>query len=111
MNRPRFLSSLLRMAVLMLLAFILVLALLRGKTAMLLIFSAMPLATLLESVFIEPLMAWLDAHYRLDVAMGLMIVAAYLQWTLLGALLAHLWQVFRYRRSSSRSKADQGKSA
>ncbi len=98
MSKPRFVDALWRMALLMLVAFALVLVLIRGPLVMPLIFSGIPLASLLERVIYTPLMGLVESKHRLDVAMWLMIVAAYLQWTLLGTLLSYLWQVVRYRR-------------
>ena len=98
MKTPRFWESLWHMALLMLLAFVLVLVLIRGPLLMPLIFSAMPLAAVLDSVIYKPLLGFIPSTHRLEAAMWMMIVAAYLQWTLLGALLSYLWQIVRYRR-------------
>jgi hypothetical protein len=107
MNKPRFVESLWHMALLMLLAFVLVLVLLRDSWAMPLIFSAMPLASVLERVIYLPLMGFIPSIHRLEAAMWLMVVAAYLQWTLLGALLAYLWGLLRYRRAPPPLKKGQ----
>lgn len=98
MNKPRFVDALLRMALLMLLAFVLVLTLLRGAWVIPLIFSGIPLAGVLDNIFFKPIVALLESRQRLEAAMWLMIFASYLQWTLLGALLSYLWQIVRYRR-------------
>ncbi len=105
MQKPRFLDALWRMAWLMLAAFALVL-LIRGPLLQPLIFSAMPLAALLDDVLNKPLMGMLGSRHRLDAAIWLMIGAAYLQWTLLGAMLAHFWRTWRYRHFMAKQAAE-----
>lgn len=107
MNKPRFWESLWHMALLMLLAFVLVLVFVRGPWVMPLIFSAMPLASVLDSVIYKPLMGFIPSIHRLEAAMLLMLVASYLQWTTLGALLAYLWNLLLYRRALRQSKTVQ----
>jgi hypothetical protein len=87
------------MAVLMLLAFVLVLVFVRDPFAMPMIFSGMPLARLLDKLIYAPLAGMVASPNRLEAAIWVIIVAAWLQWTLLGALLAYLWNSLRYRRS------------
>lgn len=98
MNKPRFIYVLLRMALLMLVAFVLVLTLIRGAWVMPLIFSGIPLAGVLENILFKPIEGLLGSGQRLEAAMWLIIFASYLQWTLLGALLSYVWQIVRYRR-------------
>ena len=105
MKPPRFWLECLRMGVLMLLVFIMVLLLVRGKMALVLMFSAMPLASLLEAWVYRPLLAFVGSAQRLEAALWLMIVLAYVQWTLLGALLAYAWETWRYRRAQSCNKS------
>ncbi len=107
MNKPRFWESLWHMALLMLLAFVLVLLLIREPLVVPLIFSAMPLAAVLDNFIYKPLLGFIPSMHRLEAAMWLMIVAAYLQWTLLGAVLAYLLGLLRYRRALPLSQADQ----
>jgi len=98
MNKPRFWEALWRMALLMLGLYGAVLVLLRGPLVMPLIFSGIPTASLIEPLLTKPLLGWVSSQYRLEVAMWMMIVASYLQWTFVAALLSYLWQVFWYRR-------------
>lgn len=97
------------MALLMLLVFVLVLLLIRGSMFITLVFSAMPLAAVLDSVIYKPLLGFIPSMHRLEAAMWLMIVAAYLQWTLLGAVLAYLVGLLRYRRALQASRSGQMK--
>ena len=106
MKKPSFWAALGRMALMMLAAFAVMLLLVRGKAAMALIFSAMPLTSLLEAWLFRPLMGVVESPHRLDAALWLLIVVAYVQWTLLGALLAHGWQVLRYRRAKLLTEAE-----
>ena len=99
MTKPRFADALWRMALLMLGVYVAVLLMLRGPLLMPLIFSGIPTATLLEQVVSKVFLSWISSQYRLEAAIWMMIVASYLQWTFLAALLSYLWQVFQYRRS------------
>ncbi len=107
MNKPRFWAALWRMAWLMLGLYGSVLVLLRDPLVMPLIFSGMTTVSLLEPLLSKALMAWVSSQHRLEVAMWMMIVASYLQWTFLAAFLSYLWQVFQYRRfMTNRSKGN-----
>ena len=99
MNPPRFWSVLWPTALWMLLAFVLILLIVRGRTAMVLMFSSMPLIGLLETLLFRPLLNWIASPLRLQAALWLMIVVSYLQWTLLAAGLAYVWRYWHYRRA------------
>lgn len=106
MTKPRFWDALWRMALLMLGLYVVVLVFIRGPLVMPLIFSGIPTASLLEPILSKPLQDWVSSQHRLEVAMWMMILSSYLQWTFLAALLSHLWQVFLYRRRQTPSKDD-----
>jgi len=107
MTKPKFWDALWRMALLMLGLYVAVLVFIRGPLVMPLIFSGIPLASLLEPLLSKLLMAWVSSQHRLEVAMWMMIVASYLQWTFVAASLSYLWQVFLYRRfMANRSKGN-----
>ncbi len=99
MKKPRFWIILLRMALLMAVAFVVVMVVVRGKTAMLLMFSGMHLTALLEDWMYRPLMAWVSSERRLESALWLMLLVSYVQWTLLASVLAYAWQRWRYQRT------------
>ncbi|HES75567.1 MAG TPA: hypothetical protein ENO09_01015 [bacterium] len=105
MNPPRFWSVLWPTALWMLLAFVLILLMVRGRTATVLIFSSMPLIGLLEAVLFRPLFNLIASPLRLQAAMWLMIVVSYLQWTALASGLAYVWRVWNYRRALAKFRA------
>jgi uncharacterized SAM-binding protein YcdF (DUF218 family) len=106
MTKPRFWEALWRMALLMLGLYVAVLLFVRGPLVMPLIFSGLPTAALLEPLLAKPLLGWVSSQHRLEVAIWMMIVASYLQWTFLAAFLSYLWQIFWYRRRQTPSKDD-----
>ena len=105
MKPPRFWSVLWPSALWMMLAFVLILLIVRGRTATVLIFSSMPLIGLFDAVLFKPFIHSIASPLRLQAALWTMIVMSYLQWTLLTSGLAYAWRVWSYRRALAKLRA------
>lgn len=83
----------------MALAFVLILLLVRGKTATVLMFSSLPLMGLLEPV-LKPLVNLFPSAQRLEITLWLMISVSYMQWTLFTTGLAYAWRLWHFAKGA-----------